>query len=133
MLTLILAGAPPIDPHPLSRLTFGTMLLIRPWIRLNRYRYTALHTAFFIFLVSNVGGGLTPMGPPLFLGYLKGVPFWWVLQHCWRPWTIAMLALLLIFYWVDRHNYRRAPREIRDAVTGGNKFRICGLRNLWFL
>jgi Na+/H+ antiporter NhaD/arsenite permease-like protein len=113
--------------------TGASMLLIRPWIRLNKYRYTALHTAFFIFLVSNVGGGLTPMGPPLFLGYLKGVPFWWMLQHCWRPWTIAMLAFLFIFYWVDRHNYRRAPRKIRQAVTGENKFRICGLRNLWFL
>ena len=58
----------------------ASMLFIRPWIRVNKYRYTGLHTAFFIFLVSNLGGGLTPMGPPLFLGYLKGVPFWWVVQ-----------------------------------------------------
>jgi Na+/H+ antiporter NhaD/arsenite permease-like protein len=55
--------------------TGASMLFIRPWLRANKHRYTGLHTAFFIFLVSNVGGGLTPMGPPLFLGYLKGVPF----------------------------------------------------------
>ena len=61
--------------------TGASMLFIRPWIRANKYRYTGLHTVFFIFLVSNVGGGLTPMGPPLFLGYLKGVPFRWVIQH----------------------------------------------------
>jgi len=56
-----------------------------------------LHTAFFIFLVSNLGGGLTPMGPPLFLGYLKGVPFWWMIQRCWLAWSVAVLSLLLIF------------------------------------
>jgi Na+/H+ antiporter NhaD/arsenite permease-like protein len=113
--------------------TGASMLLIRPWIRLNKYRYTALHTAFFIFIVSNVGGGLIPMGPPLFLGYLKGVPFWWVLEHCWQPWTVAMIAFLIIFYGLDRHNYRRAPRDVRRAITGENKFQISGLRNLCFL
>ncbi|HAO79530.1 MAG TPA: sodium:proton antiporter, partial [Verrucomicrobia subdivision 3 bacterium] len=60
---------------------FGTtgaaMLLIRPWIRMNKYRVTTHHIVFFIFIVANVGGGLTPIGdPPLFLGYLQGVPFW---------------------------------------------------------
>ena len=66
---------------------FGTtgaaMLLIRPWIRMNKYRVTAHHIVFFIFIVANVGGGLTPIGdPPLFLGYLQGVPFWWVTKNC---------------------------------------------------
>jgi len=85
----------------------ASMLFIRPWIRANKYRYAGLHTAFFIFLISNLGGGLTPMGPPLFLGYIKGVPFWWMIQHCWLGWAVALLALLLIFYLVDRHNFRR--------------------------
>ena len=61
--------------------TGAAMLLIRPWIRMNQYRVTAHHIVFFIFIVANVGGCLTPIGdPPLFLGYLQGVPFWWVAE-----------------------------------------------------
>ena len=111
----------------------ASMLFIRPWIRVNKYRYTGLHTAFFIFLVSNLGGGLTPMGPPLFLGYLKGVPFWWMVQHCWLAWSVALLSLLLIFYFVDRHNFRRAPAIVREEETGAHKIGIDGLRNIFFL
>ena len=71
--------------------TGASMLMVRPWIRMNKYRYASLHTVFFIYIVSNVGGCLTPVGdPPLFLGYLKGVPFWWVLQNCWQPWAVTM-------------------------------------------
>ncbi|HKS35571.1 MAG TPA: sodium:proton antiporter, partial [Verrucomicrobiae bacterium] len=62
--------------------TGASMLLIRPWLRMNRYRVTAHHVVFFIFIVSNIGGCLTPIGdPPLFLGYLRGIPFWWVAKH----------------------------------------------------
>jgi Na+/H+ antiporter NhaD/arsenite permease-like protein len=111
----------------------ASMLFIRPWIQVNKYRYTGLHTAFFIFLVSNLGGGLTPMGPPLFLGYLKGVPFWWVVQSCWLAWSVALLSLLLTFYLVDRHNFRRAPAIVREEETGAGKIRIDGLRNIFFL
>lgn len=113
--------------------TGASRLLIRPWIRQNKFRYTGLHTAFFIFLVSNIGGGLLPMGPPLFLGYLKGIPFSWVLANCWRLWAMSMLVLLLIFYFLDRYNYRRAPREIRHEVTVTTGTSIEGLRNLVFL
>ena len=68
--------------------TGASMLLIRPWIRMNKYRFTNFHTAFFIFIVSNVGGCLTPVGdPPLFLGYLQGVPFWWVTRRCLPAWA----------------------------------------------
>src|SRR5262245_51653390 len=75
--------------------TGASMLLIRPWLRLNKYRITAHHVVFFIFIVSNVGGCLTPVGdPPLFLGYLKGVPFWWVAEHCWPMWAVAVVILL---------------------------------------
>ena len=79
--------------------TGASMLLIRPWIRMNKYRVTGHHIAFFIFIVSNVGGCLTPIGdPPLFMGYLKGVPFWWVAQHCWPMWAVGIGALLAIFF-----------------------------------
>ena len=111
----------------------ASMLFIRPWIRVNKYRYTGLHTAFFIFLVSNLGGGLTPMGPPLFLGYLKGVPFWWIVQHCWLAWSVALFSLLLTFYLVDRHNFRRAPTIVGEEESGAGKIRIDGLRNIFFL
>ena len=111
----------------------ASMLFIRPWIRVNKYRYTGLHTAFFIFLVSNLGGGLTPMGPPLFLGYLKGVPFWWIVQHCWLVWSVALLSLLLIIYFVDRHNFRRVPTIVGEEESGAGKIRIDGLRNIFFL
>ena len=113
--------------------TGASMLFIRPWLRANKYRYAGLHTAFFIFLVSNIGGGLTPMGPPLFLGYLKGVPFSWMLRNCWLPWSIATLFLLLIFYFVDRHNFRRATASARKGETTLRKINIEGRRNIFFV
>ncbi len=114
--------------------TGASMLLIRPWIRMNKYRITAFHIVFFIFIVSNVGGCLTPIGdPPLFLGYIKGVPFWWVLTHCWQAWAIAVSGLLIIFYFVDRHNFLRAPKPVRDAETARELWKVQGWRNLLFL
>jgi Na+/H+ antiporter NhaD/arsenite permease-like protein len=114
--------------------TGASMLLIRPWIRVNKYRYTGFHTAFFIFIISNAGGGLTPIGdPPLFLGYLKGVPFWWVIQHCWQPWLVAFGTMLVIFYLIDKQNFRRAPVEIRHRSDGSERVQFLGLRNVWFL
>ncbi len=91
--------------------TGAAMLLIRPWIRMNQYRVTAHHIVFFIFIVANVGGCLTPIGdPPLFLGYLQGVPFWWVAKHCWPMWAAGVGLLLAMFYVVDKINFARAPR-----------------------
>lgn len=89
--------------------TGAAMLLIRPWLRLNRARVAAHHVAFFIFIVANVGGCLTPIGdPPLFLGFLQGVPFWWVAKNCWPMWAVAVGTLLAIFYVVDRIHFQRA-------------------------
>ncbi len=114
--------------------TGASMLLIRPWIRMNKDRITAFHIVFFIFIVSNVGGCLTPIGdPPLFLGYIKGVPFWWVLQKCWIAWAIAVAGLLAIFYGFDRHNFRRAPQAVREVETRQEIWRIEGWRNVGFL
>jgi Na+/H+ antiporter NhaD/arsenite permease-like protein len=115
--------------------TGASMLLIRPWLRMNKYRVTAHHVVFFILIVSNVGGCLTPIGdPPLFLGYLKGVPFWWVAEHCWPMWVVAVGFLLVAFYVVDRKNYLRAPRQVREAVAEPqDRWRFEGLFNLGFL
>jgi Na+/H+ antiporter NhaD/arsenite permease-like protein len=98
--------------------TGASMLLIRPWIRMNKYRITGFHIVFFIFLVSNLGGCLTPIGdPPLFIGFLKGVPFWWVAEHCWPMWAVAVGTVLAIFAALDYRNYQRAPKSVRSHLA----------------
>jgi Na+/H+ antiporter NhaD/arsenite permease-like protein len=115
--------------------TGASMLLIRPWIRMNKYRITAFHIVFFIFLISNVGGCLTPIGdPPLFLGYLQGIPFWWIAERAWPIWATAVGLLLLLFYFCDRMNYQRAPRSVRVRLAEGSDFwSFEGLPNVFFL
>jgi Na+/H+ antiporter NhaD/arsenite permease-like protein len=114
--------------------TGASMLLVRPWLRMNRYRLTGHHIVFFIFIVSNVGGALTPVGdPPLFLGYLKGVPFWWVAVRGWSVWLVAVGLLLVTFFVVDTLNFKRAPRRIREYETAHEEWRFQGLTNFVFL
>ncbi|MEO6033624.1 MAG: sodium:proton antiporter [Verrucomicrobiota bacterium] len=115
--------------------TGASMLLIRPWLRLNKYRVTGHHVVFFIFIVSNVGGCLTPIGdPPLFLGYLKGIPFWWVAEHCWPIWATGLALLLGMFYFVDRKNYLRAAKTVREKIAEPpDVWRFEGLVNILFL
>lgn len=114
--------------------TGASMLLIRPFIRLNGGNIQPYHIIFFIFMVSNVGGSLTPIGdPPLFLGFLKGVPFFWTLTHNWPAWILALLFLSVVFYFVDRR-YGRANEEDIEEVTYTNKFGLIGSKNfLWLL
>jgi Na+/H+ antiporter NhaD/arsenite permease-like protein len=114
--------------------TGAAMLLIRPWIRMNRYRITGHHIVFFIFIIANVGGCLTPIGdPPLFLGYLRGVPFLWTLQHLWGAWLFVVAMILAVFYFFDRSNFNRAPIDIQKKETEHESFQIEGWRNLVFL
>ncbi|HEY1174075.1 MAG TPA: sodium:proton antiporter [Verrucomicrobiae bacterium] len=115
--------------------TGASMLLIRPWIRMNKYRITAHHIVFFIFIVSNVGGCLTPIGdPPLFLGYLKGVPFWWVTEHCWPMWLTGIGVLLAMFFVADTLNYRKAPKPVREKLAEPpDAWKFEGTSNLVFL
>src|SRR5579884_325405 len=114
--------------------TGASMLLIRPWLRMNKYRVTGDHVVFFIFIISNVGGCIMPLGPPLIIGYLMGVPFGWVMQHCYPMFLVGVGVLLAIFYVVDTLNYRRAPKEIREHLTGQHdQWRFEGLGNLGFL
>jgi Na+/H+ antiporter NhaD/arsenite permease-like protein len=117
--------------------TGAAMLLIRPWIRMNKYRVTAHHIVFFIFIVANIGGCLTPVGdPPLFLGFLQGIPFWWVTKNCWPMWAFGVGTLLGIFYILDRKNFLRVPPEVRaehDQAATHKKWTCEGVSNLFFI
>ncbi len=94
--------------------TGASMLLIRPVLRINRERLYISHIPiFFIFIVSNIGGCLTPIGdPPLFMGYLRGVPFFWSLR-LFPEWAFMMAIILSIFYFMDRHYYKKEPESIK--------------------
>ena len=89
--------------------TGASMLLIRPLIRANDNRQHKAHVViFFIFIVSNVGGSLTPLGdPPLFLGFLKGVEFFWTAKHIFPETLFIVGALLVIFWLMDSYFYRK--------------------------
>ena len=92
--------------------TGASMLLIRPFMRLNAGRLKAYHIVFFIFTVSNVGGALTPIGdPPLFLGFLRGVPFFWTVVHIWYIWLPTILAIIAVFWVIDARNKEESIRE----------------------
>ena len=113
--------------------TGASMLLIRPFIRLNKTRIKAYHIIFFIFMVSNVGGSLTPIGdPPLFLGFLKGVPFFWTMVHNFLPWLFALAILLVIFYLFDKRN-TSSPGLSDEEITYSNKISLVGARNFIWL
>ncbi len=112
--------------------TGASMLLIRPLLRTNQERRNVLHIpVFFIFLVSNIGGCLTPLGdPPLFLGYLRGVPFTWTFG-LWPEWLFTVGILIGLFYAIDSIQYKREIRvdriidELRIEplrVAGGGNF-----------
>ena len=94
--------------------TGASMLVIRALLQTNRERARVTHTVvFFIFLVSNIGGMLTPLGdPPLFLGYLAGVPFTWTLR-LWPPWLTMVLILLGTYFVWDTIQHRRESRAAR--------------------
>lgn len=99
--------------------TGASMLLIRPLLRANDDRRHQAHVVvFFIFVVSNAGGALTPLGdPPLFLGFLKGVDFFWTLRHLWGPALFMNLALLAIFYLLDRHLMKKQDETVVPDPT----------------
>ena len=115
--------------------TGASMLMIRPLIRANDNRQHKAHlVVFFIFLVSNVGGSLTPLGdPPLFLGFLKGVDFFWTVHYIF-PETLFMVAsLLLIFYFVDRHYFTKEGVMPIDPTPDTGRVGFDGAANFWLL
>ena len=102
--------------------TGASMLLIRPLIRANSWRKNNIHLIiFFIFLVSNIGGSLTPIGdPPLFLGFLKGVDFTWPLIHMYKPMLFVSALLFALFFIIDNYYYKKesenAPKSEKFAI-----------------
>ena len=115
--------------------TGASMILIRPYIRVNRYRIKPFHIVFFIFVVSNMGGALTPIGdPPLFLGYLKGIPFFWVAEHLWYKWAIGMIAVLAVFYVLDYLSFKKLPDQVEiEAEHEHEEGEVSGAQNVFFL
>ncbi len=116
--------------------TGASMLLIRPLIRANDNRVHKAHVVvFFIFIVSNIGGSLTPLGdPPLFLGFLKGVEFFWTAKNILPDTLFLLAALLAIFYAIDTWFYRREgvlPVDPTPDTRPGIAFE--GARNFWLL
>ncbi len=110
--------------------TGAAMLFIRPYMRLNKGRLKAYHIVFFIFIIANVGGAMTPIGdPPLFLGFLRGVPFFWTAINLWYIWVPTIIVLLAIFYVIDSRNKAESTTEI----TSGKTIEIQGVRSFLFV
>jgi Na+/H+ antiporter NhaD/arsenite permease-like protein len=115
--------------------TGASVVLIRPLLSTNQERRHVVHTiVFFIFIVSNTGGCLTPLGdPPLFLGYLRGVPFTWTLR-LWPHWLLVNGLLLLVYYLWDRHAHAREPKSaVARDLTRIQPLRMSGLGNAGLL
>ena len=114
--------------------TGASMLLIRPFMRINRGRIKAYHVIFFIFLVSNIGGGLTPIGdPPLFMGFLYGVDFFWVVQHVWHIWLLCVALVLAVFFVIDTYNVKKSEGTVETTQYTG-KIKITGGPNaIWLV
>ncbi len=119
--------------------TGAAMLLIRPLLKANAWRKRKAHiVVFFIFLVANIGGCLTPLGdPPLFLGYLRGVPFFWTIEHIVPLLVLNVAVLLGVFYLMDRRfcksEYAEGRSPLDTQVGEKQPIRIEGVHNLIFL
>ena len=95
----------------------ASMLLLRPFLHMNRDRRSAIHLVFFIFTIGNLGGALLPIGPPLFLGYIKGVPFLWAVLNCWPQWLTATALLLALFFVADSIAISKSPVSEKPPTT----------------
>jgi len=111
--------------------TGASMLLIRPFIKINKHRIKPYHIIFFIFVISNIGGALTPIGdPPLFLGFLRGVPFFWVISNVWYIWLPTILIVCFVFYIIDSKN-KTGEETVAKEYSGKIEFK--GAKNVLFL
>jgi len=116
--------------------TGAAMVLIFPLLKTNRERVHKRHTVvFFIILVCNLGGLLSPIGdPPLFLGYLRGISFFWFAEHLWWIWIVAGLVLLPLYFCLDVYWYRKEPAAaLFDDEEHEERLGILGKPNLIFL
>jgi len=114
--------------------TGASMLLIRPVLRANAFRQRKTHTfVFFIFLVSNIGGSLTPLGdPPLYLGFLKGVSFFWTTTHMFGEFLVCAVLLLAAYYVLDSWAWSR-EKPVAPVIEKREKLSIEGYANLWLI
>ena len=112
--------------------TGASILLIRPLIKTNQHRHHKIHIfIFFIFLTANIGGSLLPVGdPPLFLGYLYGVPFFWTLLSMWPMWLTTIAILLGVFYFWDTWAYSKEPTAVQKEAAQPRQLRLHGRANL---
>ncbi len=112
--------------------TGASMLLIRPYLETNKYRLKSHQIVFFIFIVGNIGGSLMPVGdPPLLIGYLKGITFFWYLTNLLHIWAFAIVLLLIMFYIIDKYFYEKVKQSVQDEVEQtGERIRIEGKWNL---
>lgn len=116
--------------------TGASALLIRPFLRMNERRaggggggVKALQVVMFIFIVSNCGGSLTPIGdPPLYIGFIKGIPFMWTLEHLWNDWLLVVLPLVAIYVGIDAWLFRARPGQTisEPAVAEKLSLRLTG-------
>ena len=115
--------------------TGAAMLLIRPLIRANAHRKHKVHViVFFIFLVANIGGSLTPLGdPPLFLGFLKGVDFFWTTTAMLKPMAFMVICLLILFYVFDKYYFGRELTLETNLNGESHKLGLEGSFNLLLL
>ena len=115
--------------------TGASMLLIRPLIRANDNRQHKAHlVVFFIFLVSNVGGSLTPLGdPPLFLGFLKGIDFFWTVRYIFPETLFMVVSLLVIFFIIDSYYFKKEGVTRADPTPDTHRIGFDGARNFWLL
>jgi Na+/H+ antiporter NhaD and related arsenite permeases len=145
-LTGDLAGSPTVNTILLAMGTFlaswmGTtgaaMLLIRPLLRANAHRQYKVHSVvFFIFLVANIGGSLTPLGdPPLFLGFLKGIDFFWTINHLFAMTTLLSVILLCVYFCLDFWLFNKEGRPVppREPGSTPQKLGLKGSVNLLLL
>jgi Na+/H+ antiporter NhaD/arsenite permease-like protein len=117
--------------------TGAAMLLIRPLIRANKDRKYKVHTiVFFIFLVANIGGSLTPLGdPPLFLGFLKGVSFFWTTSAMLMPMIMVVCYLIIVYFLMDSYYYNKEDLPVIRPQEDGKdqKLGVKGSFNLLLL
>ena len=115
--------------------TGASMLLIRPLIRANDNRQHKAHlVVFFIFLVSNVGGSLTPLGdPPLFLGFLKGVDFFWTARYIFPETLFMVVSLLVIFFIIDSYYFKKEGVIPVNSTPDARSIGFDGAVNFWLL
>lgn len=117
--------------------TGAAMLLIRPLIRANQDRKYKVHTiVFFIFLVANIGGSLTPLGdPPLFLGFLKGVSFFWTTSAMFLPMLMVVCYLIIVYFLLDSYLYKKEDFSVAENNDDINteKLSLDGSFNLLLL